>query len=121
MTSYFLCTNIRHGLDWMLSYSSSDHIQSIKDKYKHLRGDISMKVFHDLQVAIKTNASLKIKLDISKWDVNYIDAQFRDQDLSKIHEYKKFMNDGDVTASKTIEEYNGKPSAIVWHKRKRYK
>lgn len=120
-TLYFLCINIRHGLDWILSNNSSDYIQSIKDKYEHLRRDKSMKVFQDIQEAIKTNANLKIKIDISKWDVNYFDAQFRDQDLSKIHEYKKFMNEGNVTASTTIEEYKGKPSAIVWHRRKKYK
>ena len=118
---YFLCINLWNGFRGLTNDNSIKLIESIKSKYSNLWRTQMVKVFQDIQEAINTKASFKIKLDINKGDINYLDAKFRDQDLSKINEYKWFMNDGNVTSSTTIEEYNWKPTAITGYRRKRYK
>lgn len=115
----FLGVYITNLFNWLISFSSSDYIQSIKDKYKHSKGDQTIRVFQDLQEAIKTNANLKIKLNVNKWDINYVDTEFRDQDLSKYHYLKNMISNSD-TSHISIENHKGKPSAVVWHSRKRY-
>ena len=123
LISYFLCINVRNLLDALINRSSLEYVESLKEKYKHLREDKTLRVFSDLLEAIRSGMTRKIELDVSKWKVNHFDGEFREQNLDKRNSLKNFMStgDGDITADTTVEQHNWVPSAIVWHRRIKYK
>jgi len=112
--------NIRDILNKQLSSRLLNHAMAIRERYNQFNWNTIKQVMKDIQDAIKTDASLKIKIDVQKWKVNYLDINFREQNVDKYYLIKEQTEKSEVNHV-AVEKYNGKPTAVVWHSRKKYK